>query len=76
MVRASLVVCLKDGIDRRPGGLNRILTGEERSVAGHRVAQEQFVGRFLARLLFDQVEFALVADELRPGSHFLEKSMQ
>ena len=64
MVRADLVVCLKNGSDRRPGGLNRILSGEERSVPGHGVAKEQRVRQLLARLFFDQIEFSLVADEL------------
>jgi len=31
---------LKNGIDHRPGGLNRILAAEERSVAGHGIAQQ------------------------------------
>ena len=60
------MVGLEDRLDHRPGGLNRVLTGEERSVAGHGVAQEPLVGRFLSRLFFDQVEFSLVADELLP----------
>ena len=60
------MVVLEDGIDHRPSGLNCILTGEERSVAGHGVAQESFIGRLFSRFLFDQVELALVADELLP----------
>ena len=59
-------VGLKDWLDHRPGGLDRVFTGEERAVAGHGVAQEPLVGRFLSRLFFDQVEFSLVADELLP----------
>ena len=55
---------LEDWIDHRPGGLDRVLAGEERSVAGHGVAQEPLVGRFLSRLFFDQIEFSLIADEL------------
>ena len=43
-----------------------MVTGKERAVAGHGVAQEPLVGRFLARLLFDQVKFTLVADKLLP----------
>ena len=61
MVAANLVVFLKNGIDRRPGGFNRILAGEERSVAGHGVAQQQLVGRFFVRLLFEQIELPLIA---------------
>ena len=62
------MVGLKDWLDHRPGGLNRVLTGEERAVAGHGVAQEPLVGRFRSRLFFKQIEFALVADELLPGA--------
>jgi len=60
------VVGLKDWIDHRPGGLDRVFTGEERSIAGHGVAQKPLVGRFLYRRLFEQVEFSLVPDELLP----------
>ncbi len=55
-------------IDHGPGGLNRVLTGEERSVADHRVAQESLVRRFLTCLLLDQRELSLVADEFPPGA--------
>jgi hypothetical protein len=55
---------LKNGIDDRPGGLNRILAAEERSVAGHGIAQKPLVGRLFSRLFVDQVEFPLIADEL------------
>ena len=58
------MVVLQDRVDHRPGGLNRVLTGEERAVAGHGVAQKPLVGRFLSRLFINQVELALVADEL------------
>ena len=58
------MVFLEDGVDDRPGRLNRVLAGEQRAVAGHRVAQQQLVGQFLALLLFHQAEFSLVADEL------------
>ena len=34
LVGVGPVVSFKDRIDRRPGGLNRVLTGEERAVAG------------------------------------------
>ena len=63
LVRANPVMVLKDRINHRPGGLDRVLAGEERSVAGHRVAQQPLVGRFLSRLFIQQVELALVADE-------------
>ena len=60
------MVGLKDWIDHRPGGLNCVLTGEERSIAGHGVAQKPLVGRFLSRLFFRQVELSLLPDELLP----------
>jgi hypothetical protein len=62
MVAANLVLFLKNGIDRCPGGFSRILAGEERSVAGHRVAQQQLVAPFLVRLLLEQIK--LSADAL------------
>ena len=49
------MVGLKDRIDHRPSGLNRVFTREECSIAGHGVAQEPFVGRFLSRLFFEKV---------------------
>jgi hypothetical protein len=55
---------LKNWIDHRPGGLNRILAAEERSVAGHGITQKPFVGRLFSTLFVDQVEFSLIADEL------------
>ena len=64
LVGANPVVGLKDWIDHRPGGLNRVFTGEERSIAGHGVPQEPRVGRFLCRPFFEQVELSLVPDEL------------
>src|SRR5512135_458500 len=57
---------LKDRVDHRPGGLNRVLSGEERSIASHGISQKPLVGRFLSRLLFNQIEFLLVSDELLP----------
>ena len=65
-VGSNPVVRLKDWIDHRPGGLDRVLTGEERSIAGHGVAQKPLVGRFLSRLFFEQVELSLLPDELLP----------
>ena len=50
--------------DRRPGGLHRILGREQRAVAGHRVAQQPLVGRLLVRLFIEQVQLALVAEEI------------
>jgi hypothetical protein len=61
-VRPKLV--LKDWVHHRPGGLDRVLTGEKRAVAGHGIAQEPFVRRFLSRPFIKQVELPLVADEL------------
>ena len=60
------MVVVEDGLDHGPGGLDGVLAGEERAVTGHGVAQEPLVGRFLAGLFFDEVEFSLVADELFP----------
>src|SRR5579872_5816171 len=66
LVEESPGVFLKDWIDHRPSGLNRVFTGEERSVTSHGVAQEPLVGGFLSRLFFGQVKFSLVTDELLP----------
>ncbi len=60
------MVRLEDWIDHRPRGLDRVLTGEERSIAVHRVAQKPLVGHFLSRLFFEQVELSLLTDELLP----------
>ena len=61
------MVCFQDWIDHRPGGLDCVLAGEERAIAGHGVAQKPLVGRFLSRSFFEQVELSLLADELLPG---------
>src|ERR1035437_10638520 len=66
LVGAHRLVGLQDWIDHRPGGLNRILTGKERSVADHGIAQKALIGRILSRLLVKQVKLSLVADELLP----------
>ena len=49
LIGANAVVCFQDWIDHRPGGLHCVLAGEERSIAGHGVAQKPLVGRFLSR---------------------------
>src|ERR1700694_3708983 len=54
-------VGLQDSIDHRPCGLDRVLPGEERPIAGHGVAQEPLVRRLLSRLLIDEVELPLIA---------------
>ena len=54
-------------IDHRPGRLDRVLAGEQRAVAGHGVAEQPFVGRPLVRLHVEQIQLALVADELLAG---------
>ena len=64
LVGTNATVGLQDSIDHRPGGLDRVLPGEERPVAGHGVGQEPLVRRLLARLMIDEVELPLVADEL------------
>src|SRR5450759_334800 len=63
-VGASLVVPLKDWVDHRPGGLHRVLTSEECSIAAQGVAQEPLVGRFLSRPFLEKVELSLLPDEL------------
>src|SRR5271170_8528702 len=68
LIRANQMVVLKDSVYHFPCGLNRIFTGEERSIAGHSVAEEPFVGRFRAQEFFEQVEFPLVADEFLPDA--------
>ena len=68
LVRASRVAGHENWLDNRPGGLNGVLAGEERTVAGHGVTQKPLVGRFLSRLFFNQVEFFLIANELRSGA--------
>ena len=65
-VRSNPVVRLEDWTDHRPRGLDRVLTGEERSIAVHGVAQKPLVGHFLSRLFFEQVELPLLTDELLP----------
>src|SRR5512143_3842817 len=57
---------LKDRLDHRPGGLNRVLSGEERSVARQGISQKPLVGRLLSRLLCNQVELLLGSEELLP----------
>jgi len=64
LVGVNPVVLFEDRIDHRPGGLNRILAGKKRAIAGHGGTQQPLVGRFLSRLFIQQVELALVADEL------------
>src|SRR5487761_2508930 len=66
LVGLNPVMLRQDRIDHRLGSLDRIFPGEQRAIAGHGVAEQAFVGRFLFRLLVNQVEFALVADELLP----------
>jgi hypothetical protein len=68
LVGASPMVRFKDWLDHRPGCLDRVLTGEERSIASHGVAQKALVGRFLSQLFFEQVELSLLADEFLPGT--------
>ena len=55
LVGASTVVGFKNRIDHRPGGLNRILAGEECPVAGHGITQEPLVEGFLSLLFIQQV---------------------
>ena len=51
-------------IDHRPCGFHRVFASKQASVALHRVAQQPFVGRFFPRLLFQQIQLALLADKL------------
>jgi hypothetical protein len=62
------MVVAKDWIDHHPGSLNRILTGEERSIADHGVAQKPLIGGFCPWLFFGQIELSLVPDELLPSA--------
>ena len=57
------VVCFQDWIDYRPGRLDCVLAGEERSIARHGVAQESLVRRFLSLLFFEQEKFSLFSNE-------------
>ena len=50
-VATSRVMVLENSIDYLPCGFNRVLTGEERPVTLHGVAQKAFVRRFLTWLL-------------------------
>ena len=43
-VRQNRMMGLEHRVHNRPGGLNRILPGEERPVAGQGVAQESLIG--------------------------------
>ena len=61
------MVPLKDWVNHRPGGFHRVLASEECSIAGQGVAQQPLVRRFLARLFLEEVELALLPDELLPG---------
>jgi hypothetical protein len=47
--------------DGGPGGLDRVLSCEQRAVARHCVAEQPGIRRLLARMLVDQGEFALGA---------------
>ena len=66
-IGTNAVVCFQDWIDHRPGGLDCVLAGEERSIAGHGVTQKPLVGRFLSRSFFEQVKLSLLPDEFLPG---------
>jgi hypothetical protein len=48
-VGTDATVALQDSIDHRPCGLDRVLLGEQRAIAGHRVGQEPLVRRLLSR---------------------------
>src|SRR5665647_3896283 len=54
----------EDGVDYRPGGLDRVLARKERAGTSQSVAEEAFVGRLFVRLCVQQEELTLVADEL------------
>src|SRR5437016_10654508 len=67
--RAALVwnrpgMGFENGIDRHPGRFDRVPSREERAVAVHGVAQQALVGRLGADQLLDQIQLALVADEV------------
>jgi hypothetical protein len=58
---------IKDRVDHRPGGLNRVLAGEERAIAGQGVTQQPFVGCFLPRLFFQQTQHSSSFSSGFPG---------
>ena len=62
------MVFLEHGIDDGPGSFHGIFAGEQRSVTGQGVAQEQLVWLLLAWLFLDQIELSLVADEFLPAA--------
>lgn len=64
LVYRRQAMLLQHGINRRPGSLHGVLAGEERCIAGHRVAQKPRIARLLNRLFIDKVKLSLVADKL------------
>src|SRR5512139_1350686 len=63
-VPTDRMMILEDRVERRPGGLDRVLAREERAAPGHRVFQQPLVRSLLARMILEQAEFPLLADEL------------
>src|SRR5580698_10213240 len=58
---------LEHAIYNNPCGFHRILTGKQRSIALHCVAEQPFVGCFLSSLLLREIKLALFADKLLAG---------
>jgi hypothetical protein len=52
-IRANPMMCFQGRIDYRPSGLDCVLTGEERSIADHGVAEKPLVGSFLSWLVLE-----------------------
>ena len=63
-----MAVTGQDGLDNCPGGLHRVLAGKQRAIAYQSVAQQAFIRRLGSCLLFEQVEFPLLAEEILPRS--------
>jgi hypothetical protein len=62
------VVGGEDGIDDRPGSLDRVLAGEQCAVDSHRVAEEPFVRGLFVGLGIEQQQLTLITEELLTGA--------
>jgi hypothetical protein len=58
------VVAYQNGLDDSPGGLDGVLSGKQRAVAGHGVCEQPLVGRLFVGFGVKQEQLALVTDEL------------
>ncbi len=55
---------LEYSIDDSPRRFHCVLASEQPPVALHGVAEQPFIGGFLSRLLFKQLQLSLLADKL------------